>query len=43
MAAARTRQLHEAPYLEANASILAIKEYQKNTNIPEQTNKQKWQ
>lgn len=27
------------PTWEANASVLAIKEYQKNTDIPKQTNK----
>lgn len=38
-AKAGTRRLREAPYLEANASVLAIKEYQKNANIPKQINK----
>lgn len=38
-AKAGARRLCEAPYLEANVSVLAIKEYQKNTNIPKQTNK----
>lgn len=42
MAAASTRQLHEAPYLEANASILAIEDYQKIQISPnKQTNKMK--